>query len=151
MKYLPKIFLPVLVLLISCEKKNNSTFQASAIIEGTAIKVSAQTGGYLMQVNFDEGEDVQIGQTIAVVDTEKLGYQLEQIRANLDELNVQHRMATINLRRAQDDHDYAKTKYERYLDLFQKNAASQQVLDDLKIAYDRAVTALESARQSLQK
>lgn len=149
MKHLPKIFLPALVLMISCEKKNNSTFQASAIIEGTAIKVSAQTGGYLMQMNFDEGQDVQIGQTIAVVDTEKLSYQLEQIRANLDELNVQHRIATTNLRRAQDDHEYAKTKYERYLDLFQKNAASQQALDDLKIAYDRAKTAMESTQQAL--
>ncbi|MGH7451261.1 MAG: HlyD family secretion protein [bacterium] len=149
MKHLPKFFLPALVLLISCEKRNNSTFQASAIIEGTAIKVSAQTGGYLMQVNFDEGQDVQIGQTIAVVDTEKLSYQLEQVRANLDELNVQHRIATTNLRRAQDDHDYAKTKYERYLNLFQKNAASQQTLDDLKIAYDRAKAALEAAQQTL--
>ncbi|MCI0691314.1 efflux RND transporter periplasmic adaptor subunit [candidate division KSB1 bacterium] len=150
MKQSSKIFLPALLLLISCEKKENSTFQASAIIEGTAIKVSAQTGGYLMQMNFDEGQEVQIGQTIAVVDTEKLSYQLEQVRANLDELNVQHRIATTSLRRAQDDHDYAKTKYERYLELFQKNAASQQVLDDLKISYDRAVTALESARQSFQ-
>ncbi len=149
MKHLPKIFLPALVLLISCDKKNNSAFQASAIIEGTAIKVSAQTGGYLMQMNFDEGQNVQIGQTIAVVDTEKLGYQLEQIRANLDEVNVQHRIATTNLRRAQDDHEYAKTKYERYRDLFQKNAASQQALDDLKIAYDRAKTAMESAQQAL--
>ncbi len=150
MKSLLKFFLLSLLVLISCDKKEDSAFQASAIIEGTAIKVSAQTGGYLMQMNFDEGQDVQIGQTIAVVDTEKLSYQLEQIRANLDELNVQHRMATTNLRRAQDDHDYAKTKYERYLELFQKNAASQQVLDDLKIAYDRTKTALESARQSLQ-
>lgn len=149
MKQISKIFLSALLLLAGCEKKNNSAFQASAIIEGTAIKVSAQTGGYLMQVNFEEGETVQIGQTIAVVDTEKLSYQLEQIRANLDELNVQHRIATTNLRRAQDDHDYAKTKYERYLELFQKNAASLQVLDDLKIAYDRAKTALESAQQAL--
>lgn len=150
MKYFAGLLLPALLSLVSCDQKNNSAFQASAIIEGTAIKVSAQTGGYLMQMNFDEGQEVQIGQTIAVVDTEKLSYQLEQIRANLDELNVQQRLATTSLRRAQDDHDYAKTKYERYLDLFQKNAASQQMLDDLKIAYDRAKTALESARQSLQ-
>jgi membrane fusion protein YbhG len=149
MKYFAGLFLSALLSLASCDKKNNSAFQASAIIEGTAIKVSAQTGGYLMQMNFDEGQDVQIGQIIAVVDTEKLSYQLEQIRANLDELNVQHRMATTNLRRAQDDHDYAKTKYERYLELFQKNAASQQTLDDLKIGYDRAKSALESAQQAL--
>jgi multidrug resistance efflux pump len=135
---------------MSCDKKNNSAFQASVIIEGTAIKVAAQTGGYLLQVNFDEGQDVQAGQTIAVVDTEKLSYQLEQVRANLEELSVQHRIAATNLRRAQDDYDYAKTKYQRYLDLFQTNAASQQVLDDSKIAYDRASTALESARQNVQ-
>jgi HlyD family secretion protein len=149
MKFFFMLFLFGPLFLASCDKKDNSTFQASAIIEGTAIKVSAQTGGYLRQVNFDEGQEVQIGQTIAVVDTEKLGYQLDQVRANLDELNVQHRLATTSLRRAQDDHDYAKTKYERYLDLFQKNAASQQVLDDLKIAYDRAKTALEAAQQTL--
>jgi HlyD family secretion protein len=149
-KYLAIFFLPALVFFASCEKKDDSTFQASAIIEGTAIKVSAQTGGYLMQVNFAEGQEVQIGQTIAVVDTEKLGYQLEQMQANLGELNVQHRMATTSLRRAQDEYDYAKTKYERYLELFQKNAASQQVLDDLKIGYNRAAAALESAKQSLQ-
>ena len=150
MKPLIKLLLPTVLLLASCEKKNNSTFQASAIIEGTAIKVAAQTGGYLLKVNFDEGQEVEAGDTLAMVDAEKLNYQLDQIRAGLDELEVQHRLATTSLRRAQEDYDYAKTRYERFRDLFAKNAASQQSLDDTKIAYDRANTALESARQSLQ-
>jgi len=150
MKRIFILLLPALLLTINCEKRNNSTFQASAIVEGTAIKVAAQTGGYLLKLNVDEGEDVSSGDTLAIVDAEKLSYQLDQIQANLDEINVQRRLATTNLRRAQDDYDYAKTKYERYLELFQKNAASQQVLDDLKIAYDRAGTALESAKQNLQ-
>ncbi len=143
-------FLPALLLLASCANKNNSTFQASAIVEGTAIKVAAQTGGYLLKLNVDEGEDVNSGDTLALVDVEKLGYQLDQAQASLDEIDVQHRLASTNLRRAQEDYDYAKTKYARYLDLFQKNAASQQTLDDLKNAYDRANTALDAAKQSLQ-
>jgi HlyD family secretion protein len=138
------------LILAGCEKKDNSMFQASAIIEGTAIKVAAQTGGYLLHVNIEEGEQVESGDTLAVVDAEKLGYQLAQIQASLDELSVQHRLAATNLRRAQEDYDYAKTKYERYRDLFEKNAASQQTRDDLKIVYDRATTALEAAKQSLQ-
>jgi len=150
MKKNAKIFLLAFLILTGCEKKNDSTFQASAIIEATAIKVAAQTGGYLLKVNFDEGDEVRSGDTLAVVDAEKLGYQRDQVQANLDELNVQHRLAATNLRRAQEDHDYAKTKYERYRDLFQNNAASQQVLDDLKIAFDRAATAREAAQQSLQ-
>jgi HlyD family secretion protein len=150
MKHFPKFLLFIFLLLAGCDKKSNSTFEASAIVEGTAIKVSAQIGGYLMKVNFDEGEDVQIGQAIAVVDTEKLSYQLEQVQANLEELAVQHRLAGTNVRRAQQDYDYAKTKYERFLDLYQKNATTEQVRDDAKINYDRAKTALESARQALQ-
>jgi HlyD family secretion protein len=150
MRSIAKSLLLAFLILAGCERKNNSTFQASAIIEGTAIKVAAQTGGYLLHVNVEEGEQVKSGDTLAVVDAEKLGYQLAQIQASLDELNVQHRLATTNLRRAQEDYDYAKTKYERYRDLFEKNAASQQTLDDLKIVYDRATTALESAKQSLQ-
>jgi len=150
MKPIIKLLLPTVLLLASCEKKNNSSFQASAIIEGTAIKVAAQTGGYLLKVNFDEGQEVEAGDTLAMVDAEKLSFQLDQIRAGLDELEVQHRLATTNSRRAQEDYDYAKTRYERFRDLFAKNAASQQTLDDAKIAYDRANTALESARQSLQ-
>jgi HlyD family secretion protein len=150
MRSIAKSLLLAFLILAGCERKNNSTFQASAIIEGTAIKVAAQTGGYLLHVNVEEGEQVKSGDTLAVVDAEKLGYQLAQIQASLDELNVQHRLATTNLRRAQEDYDYAKTKYERYRDLFEKNAASQQALDDLKIVYDRATTALEAAKQSLQ-
>jgi HlyD family secretion protein len=150
MNPLIKLLLLTVLLLMGCKKKNNSSFEASAIIEGTAIKVAAQTGGYLLKLNVDEGDDVNSGDTLAIVDAEKLSYQLDQAQANLDEINVQHRLATTNLRRAQDDYGYAKTKYERYLELFQKSAASQQVLDDSKIAYDRAGTALESAKQNLQ-
>ncbi|NUO79138.1 efflux RND transporter periplasmic adaptor subunit [candidate division KSB1 bacterium] len=150
MQKIVQYFLPALLLLASCANKDNSTFQASAIVEGTAIKVAAQTGGYLLKLSVDEGDDVASGDTLALVDVEKLSYQLEQVQASLDELDVQHRLASTNLRRAQQDYDYAKTKYARYLDLFQKNAASQQALDDLKNAYDRANTALDAAKQSLQ-
>jgi len=150
MKMIARFILPMLLLMAGCEKKTNSIFQASAIIEGTAIKVAAQTGGYLLKVNVEEGQDVDSGDILAVVDTEKLSYQLDQVRANLEELQIQQRLANTNVRRAQEDFDYAKTKYERYHELFQKNAASLQVLDDLKIVYDRANTGLEAARQNLQ-
>lgn len=148
-----KIFVclfPTILLLTSCGKNENSNFQASAIVEGTAVKVAAQTGGYLQQVLVEEGQAVQIGQTIAVVDTEKLGYQLEQVEANLQDLASQRRIAINNVQRAKEDYEYAKTKYNRFLDLFQKNAATQQALDDSKIVYDRSRTAHESSEQTLQ-
>ncbi len=150
MKQHSKYLLVLSLLLSACDKKENSTFEASAIVEGTAVKVAAQTGGYLLQVTVSEGEDVVLGQTIAVVDTEKLSYQLEQVQAGVEELAVQRRMAETNLRRAKEDFDYAQTRYERFLDLFQKSAASEQTRDDAKINFDRSQTAYEAARQNLQ-
>jgi len=150
MKRFARLLPAAIALLAGCSNKNHSAFDASVIVEGTAIKVSALTGGYIEQVFVDEGDEVQIGQAIAVIDTEKLGYQLEQVKANLEELTVQRRIAETNVRRAKDDGDYAKTKFERVADLFQKNAASEQVRDDARINYDRAQTALESAQQARQ-
>ena len=104
----------------------------------------------MLKVIVEEGEDVNSGDTLALVDSEKLSYQLEQVQASLEKINVQHRLASTNLRRAQEDRDYAKTKYERFLSLFQKSSATQQAVDDSKNAYDRAGTSLDAARQSLQ-
>ncbi|NUO80518.1 efflux RND transporter periplasmic adaptor subunit [candidate division KSB1 bacterium] len=150
MKRFSKILLMLLFFLGACRKQESSMFEASAIVEGTAIKVAAQTGGYLLQVVLNEGDEVALGQTIAVVDTEKLSYQLEQVHAGLEELTAQRRLAETNLRRAKEDFEYAQTRYERFLDLFEKNAASEQTRDDAKINFDRAQTAYESARQNLQ-
>lgn len=150
MKRLATPLLGTALLLAACGAKTDSAFEASAIIEGTAIKVAAQTGGYLVQVNVDEGDRVELGQTLAVVDTEKLGYQLDQVRANLEELAVQRNIAESNLRRTREDFEYARTRYERVAGLFAQNAATEQARDDARINYDRAQTAYESARQNLQ-
>jgi HlyD family secretion protein len=150
MKWFRNPLLALFLLLGACNEKETSTFEASAIVEGAAVKVAAQTGGYLLQVSVSEGDDVALGQTIAVVDTEKLSYQLEQVQAGLEELAVQRRLAETNLRRAKEDFEYAQTRYERFLDLFQKNAASEQSRDDAKINFDRAQTAYDAARQNLQ-
>ncbi len=150
MKRFEKFLLVLSLLLSACNKKETSTFEASAIVEGTAVKVSAQTGGYLLQVAVSEGDEITLGHTIALVDTEKLSYQLEQVQAGLEELSAQRRMAETNLRRAKEDFDYAQTRYERFLDLFQKSAASEQTRDDAKINFDRAQNTYEAAQQNLQ-
>jgi HlyD family secretion protein len=150
MKHLGTSIVCAALMLPACGSKTDSAFEASAIIEGTAVKVAAQTGGYLMQVNVDEGDRVEMGQTLAVVDTEKLSYQLDQVQANLEELAVQQSIAESNLRRTKDDFEYARTRYERVAELFHQNAATEQARDDAKINLDRAQTAYESARQNVQ-
>ena len=150
MKSFLQFSLPAFLLLAGCRQEKHGVSEASTIIQGTAIKVAAQTGGYLLLVNVDEGDRVTNGQTLATVDTEKLSFQLEQVQASLEELAVQQRVAENNLRRAQDDYEYARTRYDRIAELFKQNAATEQAHDDAKINFERAQTAYETARQNLQ-
>lgn len=140
----------VLVILAGCSQRNSETFTASGIVEGTAVKVAAQTGGYILKVNFEEGKDVEQGQVIAVVDTEKLFYQLEQIEAALEEVKAQYEINLNILEKAKLDYEHITKKYNRYQDLYEKKSASEQLLDDLKSAYDAAKTQLENAQQNLK-
>ncbi|MFQ5651648.1 MAG: HlyD family secretion protein [bacterium] len=134
----------------ACGDGNSDSFVASGIIEGTAIKVSAQTGGLILHMPVEEGEEIQLEQTIAVIDTEKLALQLEQVQAALEELEVQAQISRNTLTNARANLENIEKKYQRFQDLYQKNSASQQTLDDLKMAYDAARTQWQNARQTLQ-
>ena len=136
-------------ILAGCGNDDKKEFTASGIVEGTSVKVGAQTGGCIQNIYFEEGEDVQKGLAIAAVDTEKLAYQLEQTQAAIEELGVQRQINLNALSMAKTEHDHIEKKYRRYLDLYEKNSASRQVLDDLKAAYDTRKTALQNARQSI--
>ena len=96
-----------------CSDEDARKFVASGIVEGTAIKVAAQTGGYILDINFEEGDDVEQGFVIAVIDTEKLVYQLEQVLAAHEELEVQHKINLNTLEKEKSEYDHIEKKYQR--------------------------------------
>ncbi len=147
----PSLFFAMLVLLVfSCESTEESSFTASSIVEGTVVKVSAQTGGQILQMDFDEGDDVELGATIAVLDSEKLVLQREQIEAGLDEIAVQHEISRNTLSQTRSAFDNVERKHRRIRELFEKKSASQQALDDISAAFDAASAQLNNARQNLK-
>lgn len=148
MKRIPLFIL--CVILLACNNEKNNTFTSSVIVEGTAVKISAQTGGVLLEMRNDEGDEVSAGDTLAIIDTEKLGYQLDQIHANLEDLAVQKIIAATNAQQADDEFNYAQMSYQRILDLYKNNSAPEQKRDDAKINFDRAASRRDQAKQSLQ-
>lgn len=139
----------LLLHLSGCGRDHPNEFIASGIIEGTAVKVAAQTGGKILQIHFDEGDDIKQGQTIALIDTEKLSYQLEQIQAGLEEVEVQRQINQNTLDKAKSDDEHLEKKYKRYQKLYKQNSVSEQILDDLEQAYEAAKTQLENVQQNL--
>ena len=136
--------LSIMSLLLSCDNGDEAGFSASGVIEGTAIKVAAQTGGQILEMLVEEGEPVAMGQTIAVIDTEKLALQLDQIQAGLREIEIQRQINSNTLQKAEADYQNISQKHKRFQELFKQNSASQQTLDDLKTALESATTQLQN-------
>lgn len=142
-------FYATLLWLFACNHQNEDGFSASVIAEGTAIKLSPQTGGQVLDIRFEEGTRVQAGDTLAVLDTEKLSYQLEQVQANVADVQAQKGIAATNLQKARDEAVYAKTRFIRVNDLYKQNAATEQMRDDAEINATRAESSMRSAQQML--
>ncbi len=142
------IFL-LLFVICSCseEKKNQMTF--SGIMDTDITRVSSQTNGIIKKLNFDEGIEVQEGHVLAGIETESLGYQLEQNRSAIEELGNQYKATLSQLETAKIEKENIGIKYKRFLALLQSKAISQQNVDDLKTQLDAANERIKSIQSSL--
>ena len=97
-----------------------------------------------------EGDHVQIGSVIAVVDTEKLALQREQIQAGLAEVDYHISTAREGINLAQEQVESITKKYERINKLQKEGAATQQQLDDIETMYNQSQTQLKTTQSNLK-
>ena len=93
------------------------------------VEVRARVSGYLQSVNFNDGQEVEKGDVLFVVD---------------------QRPFKIALQSAQSRFDLAKKELDRGVDLRRKNSISQEEVDRRKNEYDLALAALDSAKLDME-
>ncbi len=69
--------------LISCNGSSNS-FDASGVFEATEYIISAESGGKILELSFEEGDQLKAGQSIGKLDCELLELQKSQVLASMD-------------------------------------------------------------------
>jgi len=144
------ISLPIfLTVFLSCGNNSNN-LHFTSVLEGTAIQVPALTGGQISRLLVDTGYQVEVGDTIAVIDTVELSLNESQLHAAMQELESQIELAKIALQQAKTDLDYVEERYDRTLILYQNNTATKQTLDDVSNQLQRAETQHKTAQQNLQ-
>jgi len=124
-------------LLLSCSN-NNSLPGGSGMIEATEVTVSAETGGRLEALHFDESDRINKGDTISLIDTVTVALKLEQAQAAYRVMQTQRKNALIRTEQAAVEDSLAQKEFGRISRLLESGSANQQ-------QYDRAETA---ARQS---
>lgn len=125
-------------------------YEYTGIVEGVSVKVPALTGGKIISMIISEGQFVEKGQLIAVIDTLELELNKMQVNASLEELAVQTQIAKTNLSRTTNDYEYLKDKYERTKKLYNGNSIPKQTLDDVENRFETVESALVSAKQNLK-
>jgi len=121
----------------------------SGIMDTDITRVSSQANGIIKELNFAEGIEVQEGQVLAGIETESLGYQLEQNRSTIEELDNQYKATHSQLETAKIEKENIGIKYDRFLSLLKSKAISQQNVDDLKTQLDAANERIKSIQASL--
>ncbi len=152
------------IFLYGCGSDNNpDLIEASGNIEATNVIVSSKVNGEIKKILFDEGQFVNEGDTVMIIDHETLQLQLDQAEASeevaqaqLDLLRKGARKEDISqaeeaVKQAQVNYDLTKKDKERMENLYQSNSISQNQYDNANAKFELAQAQLKSAKDNFTK
>ncbi len=157
------ILLFITLVIFSCNNNDNDQVEYSGTIETPSLTISSQLPGRVEILLFDEGDSVQKGDTLAIINHDKLDLQLIQAKAKKDAILVQIKMlnkgarkedrelANEALRQAKSNLSSATKNKERMEKLYKSESITQKQYDDATLAFDVANSRYISAKQNVGK
>ena len=153
-----------LLLLTSCGNNNQQKLiEASGTIESTNVIVSSKTSGEILTFNFNEGAQVNAGDTILIIDNELLDIQLRQSMAAKDAAEAQMKLMLSGARKedvnqAEQNLNQAKVNFEtaerdkiRFKNLYDSRSITQKQYEDAIARYDLMNAQYISAQENYNK
>lgn len=107
------------------------------------VKISPDVSGEIIELNVEEGDNVQKGQLLARIKPESYQASVEQSEAQLDNTRAQLSTAKSRIAQAQAQVESAQTNYDRADELYKKKIIS-------KADYETAQTTLKTAKADLE-
>lgn len=136
-------------ILTSCGGK--ATYDATGIFEATTVTVSAETPGKILELNLAEGDSIQAGQEVALVDTVLLSLQGKQSRSHRISTEVSSPDISVQLTSLRAQIAHQQNEVERFARLLADGATTQKHYDD-NLAQLRVLQGqLEALRSTLGK
>jgi len=126
-------------------KLNKKTQTYTTTLEGTSFLVPSPTGGIINKLWVTEGAWISAGDTLAILDSRELRYQVEQIDASLQELTIQTAIANNSLQQSLADFAYVQEKQQRTQRLFDAATIPQQSVDDIGNLMQKSQTQTNNA------
>lgn len=116
------------------ENSNSAYITASGKIESeNSANLSTRMMGYVTKVNVKVGQNVSAGQLLVSINNTDLLAKKAQVDASITQATA--------------GYNNAKKDYDRFVNLFAQQSASQKELDDMTARYEMAKAGLEAAKQ----
>ncbi|MHC6223343.1 HlyD family secretion protein [Pseudomonas sp. X10] len=118
-------------------------------LESTEVQIASKVPGRLAEVLVDEGDKVSRGQLLARIDTRTLEAQRNQAEAEVLRARENYAAAQANVQLRQSEQLLASQELKRVREIYKRNFASQQLLDQQQARHDTANAAVVAARAQL--
>lgn len=124
------IYISIILLLAACGRSNGD-YDASGVFETTEVIVSAEANGKIMQLNLEEGQQVESGKPLGYIDTVQLYLKKMQLLTNVKAVRSGHLDVPRQIAAIKQQISTQKTEQKRFENLVKANAANQKQLDDI--------------------
>lgn len=136
--------------LLSCNNKK-SDYDATGSFEATEIIVSSQTNGKILSFNVNEGDHLQQGQEVGVIDSTQLYLQKMSILSNARGVRAQQPDIQTQTAAIQDQIKTLEREKARVERLIAANAANQKQFDDIESQIEVLKSQLSAQTSTLRK
>ncbi len=156
--------LTLLLFLAGCGNNGKPEFiEASGTIEATNIIISSKTSGEILKLNYNEGDKVNKGDTIIIIDHELLDIQLKQAVAGRDAAEAQYNLmlkgarqedivqAEENLNQAKVNLELAENDKFRMQNLYESRSITKKQFEEAFARYELMRAQYKSAQENYNK
>ena len=152
----PKLFLVVLIVALIAvaawylmpkgDQVPEHIGSGNGRIEATEVDIATRIPGRLESFEVREGDMVEAGMLLAVMDTDELEASLAAAQASLHQAEQSRRLAEAVVAQRESERRYAQAELARIESLADRGHASQEQLDRARTAAETAEAALQAAR-----
>ncbi|MBS4029506.1 MAG: efflux RND transporter periplasmic adaptor subunit [Ignavibacteriales bacterium] len=156
-------FATFIFFLEGCNNKHGDALESTGTLESVDVNVSAKTSGQLQKLFVDEGSNVKVNDTLAILDHATLDLQLAQAEAGIELAKSQYDLImngarSEDIRQAEEMQTQAETNLKsasddlnRMKELFASKSITKKQLDDAETRFTIAQTQFNSAKQNYEK
>jgi HlyD family secretion protein len=144
------VIIVLLSYFVQCTKKDDADFLGSAVIESTTIQVATTAQGFIAALYKEEGEQVKMAETLAIIDTIPLVLKKREILTGREELFSSVKAKRQEIESIKSDLEGIKREYKRIEWLAKSGAVPTQQRDNLETQIESTQLKLNSQQEVLK-